>query len=219
MAKKNTINGNLAITLATLKDRDNVAFVRMANGEAALTVVDAETPHVLSGKTFLDLVDKAKKGKSDLLIVEQNFDRVVIFHENHKKAVRKLLNIEQKNEPLPEGAVKFPHENVIVLDARADMSKEREKFLKRLEPTVTSYLNAIGSNFKADISDGSIGFRHDGDYYVGLALDAATLDLVWYVAPNSTKAKYAWTFGDFGGAMAKLIAMVEPLKEKQKKAA
>lgn len=202
MTKKTNSRVELLVALASLRSTQEVFYLDVdRRDDSALLVHLNSNARTESHIDVAAVIHEVKQKKSGLSVLE-NADHLYVVADDNRKKLSKALGLDGKK--LPTGSVAFPADRFVLLDARGDSYKERDKFLGKIMSHIPDADKKL-----FEFSDGSIGYRKEGAFMLVPALDLNDLALVWAVTMNKRGNKWAFVFNTFTDALDRLKELAE----------
>lgn len=192
------------------------------NTKAAIRILTSIKTSYLINQSLLDMDGKSTYGtidlftkediskqmKNNLVVIISGNDKILVGKE-HKKTQRALA----ERRLVPEGMVKFPSSDLVIITAYVNNHKESSKLLSRLVPEdVTDIAVSDGAFFLKDLEDEwfALPFVHSENPNL----------LQWAVRDNHVDTKVAFVFTTQEEAFDKLRSLAaSSASENAKKAA
>lgn len=176
--------------LEILKNCECTAILDMEGRFAVIRDKNMESFGSIDVATFDAIHNSSKR-----FHIHEEDKRRILYHEDNKKMMKKI----SKEQTLPEGAVIFPEENFILMNAKGDSRKQSDNFMRRL----------VANNKALEVGDGAIFSRNsknDDEYFIAPYIEISNPnDLKWYMSLNHHKINYAWIGMTFEQAVEKLL--------------
>jgi hypothetical protein len=180
-----------AIATEILKKCEAVAVMDISSNYAVVKS-KTDTFGIINTESFDAIHNSTKR-----FHIHDEDKRRTLYHEDNKKMVKKI----SKEKTLPEGAVIFPEENFIIMNANGDTPKQRDNFLRRLIP----------NSKHLEVGDGAIfvsNNKKEDEYFIAPYVEISNPDvLLWACVPNERKAGYAWIGMTFEQAVEKMLTL------------
>lgn len=185
------VNTSIISTEAALEILKNIpSMLSMSD----LTIYDESNVYAsVSLATFNKI---ATKKTFTALKTKENPQSTILIHESHSRLIKSTKAVVENY--LPEGAVVFPEDNFYIIGC---YGKDGQKFFKNL-------VKSMGVSGDFDFEDQSVALKKNDEYFASMYIDSNDPTIVrWFVKPNASKKKYAWTGLSFQEARDKLMAL------------